>query len=255
MRTQSYPIISSVEGLPHDSLSLLSCGTSLGGVIVLTTNALIYVDQSSRRVVLPVNGWAARISDLPVPPIAPTDQTRYLELEGSRCVFADDKTIFVVLKDGTVYPVEVIAEGKSVSKLVMAPALAQTTIPAVIQKLNHELIFIGSTAGPSVLMKAARVEEEIDEDHIVSPGPAVVQVNNAMDMDDDDDGMYATLSYRQTDQLMHSLDIYGTASKAEETQNGRQSPTASSRKHAPYYSSPCATPYQRMVQLQTWLFR
>lgn len=113
--TQNYPIITSVEGLPHDCLSLLACSSSLGGVVVVASNSVIYVDQSSRRVALPVNGWPSRISDLPLLPIAPEDQTRNLELEGSRASFVDDKTLFVILKDGTVYPIDIVIDGKTVS--------------------------------------------------------------------------------------------------------------------------------------------
>jgi cleavage and polyadenylation specificity factor subunit 1 len=61
--TQNYPIIRSVKGLPHECLALLPCGTSLGGVVIISTNAIVYVDPSSKHVVLPVNGWVSRISD------------------------------------------------------------------------------------------------------------------------------------------------------------------------------------------------
>ena len=46
-----YPIItsSSVDGLPHDSPSLLPCSTSIGEVSITTTNALIYVDAIQQK--------------------------------------------------------------------------------------------------------------------------------------------------------------------------------------------------------------
>ncbi|KAJ7779545.1 CPSF A subunit region-domain-containing protein [Mycena olivaceomarginata] len=176
---QHYPIISSVSGLPYDSISLLPCSASLGGVVVLTSNSIIYVDRSSRRIALPLNGWAARITDISMPP---EDQSRNLALEGARAVFADDKTIFVILKDGTVHPL--------VSKLVMGPPLAQTTVPEVARRLNHELVFVGSSVGPSILFRAARVEEEIEPDGDVDMH-AVAQVDEPMDVyNDDDDDIY-----------------------------------------------------------------
>lgn len=184
---QHYPIISSVSGLPYDSISLLPCSASLGGVVVLTSNSIIYVDRSSRRIALPLNGWAARITDISMPP---EDQSRNLALEGARAVFADDKTIFVILKDGTVHPVEIVSDGKLVSKLVMGPPLAQTTVPEVARKLNHELVFVGSSVGPSILFRAARVEEEIEPDGDVDMH-AVAQVDEPMDVyNDDDDGVF-----------------------------------------------------------------
>ncbi|KAG6833062.1 hypothetical protein H0H87_011806 [Tephrocybe sp. NHM501043] len=183
--TQSYPIITSVQGLPHDCFSVLACAASLGGVVILTSNSIIYVDQSSRRVILPVNGWPARISDFPLPPIPLEHNDRNLELEGCRATFVDDKTIFIILRDGTVYPVDIVIDGKIVSKLTMGAALAQTTIPTVVRRITGSHVFIGSTIGPSVLLNAAHMEEEVEEDEEMNAPTTVVQMD--IDYDDDDD--------------------------------------------------------------------
>ncbi|ESK98097.1 cleavage and polyadenylation specific protein [Moniliophthora roreri MCA 2997] len=184
IQPQNFPIITSVEGLPHDCISLLPCSTSFGGVVIVTANSLIYVDQAARRVALPVNGWASRITDLAYPPTE--DQTRNLLLDGCRATFLDDKTIFVILKNGTVYPVELIADGKSVTKLTMGQALAQTTIPSLARMVAEERLLLGSTAGPSVLLKTARVEEEVEDDEDMIE-MAVVDSKQDVIMDDDSD--------------------------------------------------------------------
>lgn len=125
---------------------------------------------------------------MPVPAVAPEYQSRNLELEGCRAAFVDDKTIFIIYRDGSVYPVEMVIDGKTVSKLTLAPALAQTTIPAVVKRIAEGHIFVGSTVGPSVLLKAAHVQEEIEEKD-EDMAPAVVQMANDMDIDDDDEGV------------------------------------------------------------------
>lgn len=152
----------------------------------MTPNSLIYIEQSSKRVALAVNGWASRISDLPMPP-ATTD----LKLEGSRAIFIDDKTLFLILKDGTLYPIEMQADGKIVTKLLIGTPLSQTAVPCVLEKLQDGHFFVGSTAGPSVLLKASHVEEEVEEDE--SASAAVVDQDDDMDLYDDD-GMWSTLS-------------------------------------------------------------
>lgn len=185
--THKYSVITAVEGLPHDCVNLLPCASTLGGVVILTGNSIVYVDSTSRRVALPVNGWPSRVSDLPIPPVPPGEETRSLNLEGAHASFVDDRTLFVVLKDGTVYPVEFVVDGKTVSRLTMAAALAQTTIPAVVERVSEEHLFIGSTVGPSVLLKTTRVEEGVDSDAELTSAPeAVVDVGESMDMDDDD---------------------------------------------------------------------
>ena len=188
--TNNYPVITAVDGLPYDCFSLTPCSTTTGGVVILASNSILFVDQSGRRIILPVNGWPPRTSDLPMPQLTPQEQARDLRLEGSRVSFVDERTLFLFTPDGTVYPVELVQDGRNVSRLTMSAALARTTIPAVVKKMGDDHLFVGSIAGPSVLLRTARVEEEIvDEDVEMAEGPAaVVDTSNAMDVIDDDEG-------------------------------------------------------------------
>ena len=181
-----YPTITKVDGLPYDCLSLIPCSSSLGGVVILASNAVIHVDQATRRVALPVNGWSPRVSDMPTlsTPVGMPE----LRLEGARMAFVEDRTLFVVLVDGTIIPIEFVVDGKIVSRLVPGAALAQTAPPTVVRKLHHEHLFVGSTVGPSALLRTASVEEPVTEsDEMDTSGPsAVVDGGKAMDLDDDD---------------------------------------------------------------------
>jgi cleavage and polyadenylation specificity factor subunit 1 len=78
-----------VDGLPYGSVSLLPYATSFGGVVVTTSNSIIYVDRAARHVSLPVNSWAARVSDMSMPP---ADKGLGLCLGGSRLMFVNEKT-------------------------------------------------------------------------------------------------------------------------------------------------------------------
>ncbi|TFK39321.1 CPSF A subunit region-domain-containing protein [Crucibulum laeve] len=190
IEAQNYPIITSVDGLPYDCISLLPCSTAIGGVVIISSNSIIYVDQSARRVGLPLSGWAQRISDLLYLPISKEDWSRNMALEGSRAVLVDDKTVFLITKDGTVYPVEIFVDGKIVSKLTIASALAKTTVPSVVKALGDDHLFIGSTVGPSVLLKTAHVEEEVEEDEMDTSPSAVVKQDDDMDFEDEDEDIY-----------------------------------------------------------------
>lgn len=68
--TRHYPVITAVDGLPYDCTSIAPCSPALGGVVILASNSIIYVDQASRRVILPVNGWPPRISDMHMPTLS-----------------------------------------------------------------------------------------------------------------------------------------------------------------------------------------
>jgi cleavage and polyadenylation specificity factor subunit 1 len=184
--SRTYPTITKVDGLPYDCFSLIPCSSALGGVVILTSNAVIHVDQATRRVALPVNGWQPRVSDMSTLP-TPMDMHE-LRLEGARMAFVEERTLFVVLVDGTIVPFEFVIDGKVVSRLVIGNALAQTAPPMVVRKAQGEHLFVGSMVGPSVLLRTASVEEPVtDADDVAGSGPAaVVDAGNSMDLDDDD---------------------------------------------------------------------
>jgi len=177
--------------LPYDCFSVIPCSTFPGGVIIISTNAIIHVGQSSRKVVLPVNGWFARASDVQTTSLTPDDAARDLHLEGSHVSFVDDTNFLVILADGVVIPVEIVAEGKTVSALKMGNPQAQTTLPSTVAKGPDGYVFIGSTSGPSVLVKADRLEEEVPDE--VGDQPVGV-VNSVATMDVDDDGPWSFVS-------------------------------------------------------------
>lgn len=152
---------------------------------------IIHVGQSSRKVILPVNGWFARVSDVQTVSLTPEEATRDLQLEGSHVSFVDDTNFLVILADGVVIPVGIVAEGKTVSALKMGTLQAQTTLPSIVAKGPDGYIFIGSTSGPSVLVKADRLEEEVPDE--VGDQPVEV-VNPTTKMDVDDDGLWFLVS-------------------------------------------------------------
>lgn len=186
--THHYPVITVVESLPYDCFALTACSTSLGGVVILAGNSILYVDQASRRVILPLNGWPARTSEMTIPSLTPDEQSRDLQIEGARFVFIDERKLYIFGKDGTVYPVEIILDGKTVSRLSMAAPIARSTIPAIVRRVGEDHLFIGSTVGPSVLLKTARVEEDIPDEGVdMASSPAtVVAPMDSMDLDDDE---------------------------------------------------------------------
>nr|VWP00056.1 Amidohydrolase family protein [Ganoderma boninense] len=173
--TNNYPVITAVDGLPFDCFTLIPCSTAIGGVIILASNAILFVDQSGRRVILPVNGWPPRVSDLAMPALTPQEQTRDLQLEGSRVTFIDETKLLIIARDGTVYPIELVQDGRTVSKLSMSVALAKTTVPSVVKRVG-----------------TAKVEEKIMETDVeMADGPAaVVDTSDVLDMMDADDDLY-----------------------------------------------------------------
>lgn len=198
--TRKYPIITTVEGLPHDCFSVLPCDSSLGGAVIISANALIYVDQASRKTALPVNGWASRITDMPLQVLGPEEQECDMHLEGCHAAFVDVRTFFVITQDGFVHPVEIIMDGKTVTRLALGTAMAQTTIPSLVRFIDtgreeggkDSLLFAGSTVGPSILLRTTRVEEEAPKEVLNEAPVAVADHPNTMEIDDEDGKVFLT---------------------------------------------------------------
>lgn len=180
LNLRQYPIITQAHSLPYDCFSLLPCPTSFPGVLVAAANTILYVDQVGKIVAMPTNGWAARVTDMQL--LAdPESDTRNIVLEGSHMVFVDERTVFVFTIDGTVYPVEIVLEGKSVSRIAISPPLVRSTIPTTVNRMADDHLFIGSAVGPSLLLKI--VKALVKEDKASS---AVVSSQAEADMDLDD---------------------------------------------------------------------
>lgn len=127
-------------------------------MIIQTTNAILHVDQTSRIIGLPLNGWAHRTTDLPaLSPHGDEAKTRAsalgLMLEAARLVFIDDRNILLILADGTIHVVNVGVEGRLVSRFTIGEAIARTSPPSVVQMIQSDHLFIGSTAGPALLLR------------------------------------------------------------------------------------------------------
>lgn len=201
--THKFPIFTATDGLPHDCFSIIACSSDLSGVIVISGNALIYIDQVGRKLALPVNGWASRVSDMQMQPLTPEEQTRDLHLEGSFAVFVDTQTFFLITREGLVYPVEVVRDARAATRLSLGQAMSQTTVPCFAKRVEigaslrtnspqqGETIIVGSISGPTAVLKTTRVEEQIQ-----STSPSVV-ADNPMVLDVDDDGkLFMTILHR-----------------------------------------------------------
>jgi cleavage and polyadenylation specificity factor subunit 1 len=147
--TKSYQVIMAVERLPYDSLYLVPCPHYVGGVIIVSANAFIHVDHASKTVVLPVSGWAHKVTDIP---LGSTDPHEDIQLEGSRAVFIGDITLFVVLATGTAYIVRIQHEGRLVRSLVLQRPIGILPPPSEVISLQN-MVFVASSSAQSVLLQ------------------------------------------------------------------------------------------------------
>ncbi|KAG8903754.1 mRNA cleavage and polyadenylation factor subunit [Tulasnella sp. 403] len=192
--TRSYPIISQVENMPFDTMYIVPSPPSLGGLFLVTPNSIVHVDQTSRTVGIAVNGWANRVSasSLPVQVDEETNSPLDLRLEGSTLAFIREDSVLLFLADGTIRRVTVEMEGRIISRLAVTDVIAQTSpasVLAIAPVSSDEQIFVGSVAGPSVLVRVTHVEEVVEK---VKPQLAAPQDDLDMELDEEIYGDIAT---------------------------------------------------------------
>ncbi|TFK16893.1 hypothetical protein FA15DRAFT_650709 [Coprinopsis marcescibilis] len=192
-----YPVISSVENLPSDALGLVPCTKAFpGGVVVLTSNGVVFVDGmssggSGRRVGCAMSGWAGRVSEVFDGAAVASTSDQVLSLEGARGVFISDKTLLVVLKDGSMHKVEVEADGRNVKALVWGVGgVGRVAGACVVRRIDDAgcWVFVGSTVGPSVLLRVGYEEEVLEGEE------EKVEEDYDMDLYVDDDDLYGDSS-------------------------------------------------------------
>lgn len=171
--THTYPNISRVDGLPYNCTSITACPTSYGGVIVQSPDCILHVDQGSRVVALPVNGWAKRVTSHPAiqsfDSKASSEENLRLELEGAHLSFVAEKSLLLFLANGVVYSVIVVVDGRSVSRLSIGDPIAQCVPPSVLRTIGSDHIFLGCTVGSSALLQTSWHQSEKQEEAPVQP--------------------------------------------------------------------------------------
>lgn len=199
-------VISSKDGLPFDCLYLTACPQSLGGgVMIVTTAALIHIDQNGRSVGLAVSGWHALSSKLPLPVfkedssdkglanghsngfsngVVSAEESKQLDLTGSHVVFPDSElpTPLLVLGNGSTWLIDCSLEGRSLASMTLIQKEA-TVVPSLATKIPRaDLLFVGSMTGPSQLLRVTFLHSNAAD---ASTRSGETESNADMDLDAD----------------------------------------------------------------------
>ena len=143
------PLVWRAEHLPHTAERLVAAPAGLGGALVVTLNALLYVNQAT-RLALPCNALAhvdaARFTLLPASSSVPA-----FNLGAARGTFIARTAALLSLQSGALLVVRVDVNGTtacgfSLRHLGRAPHAA-----AVVSLPNH-LVFVASRVASSLLL-------------------------------------------------------------------------------------------------------
>ncbi|TIA91925.1 hypothetical protein E3P99_00843 [Wallemia hederae] len=171
--TQVYPIIATVDSLPYDCISLTPAPKEVGGVAILSANAIIHVDQNGRPVGRATNGWATLTSSRSFDP-PPKDL--FVRLEGASIEFLKVKPrqphpqALLFLANGDIHAVQFYREGRTISRVDISKPFARGSVPSGACRLDIEgeglgggqFMFIPSIVGVSALIRVGDMLDTLD---------------------------------------------------------------------------------------------
>ncbi|KAG0368622.1 CPSF A subunit region-domain-containing protein [Gamsiella multidivaricata] len=169
-----YPIIYSIDQLPYDCTKVIAVPKPVGGLLVVSANALIHLDQGSTGMGVGVNGYAPMVTEFPL-----QNQHHFdIALEGSQHVFLAPDQILFTLRNGDMYVVGLQQEGRSLSgfKIEKAGTSMQTSCKC---SLGSGYYFAGSRYADSMLIKYS-TKDQVKKKKRIAAFPI-----NSMDLEDE----------------------------------------------------------------------
>ncbi|KAF9194083.1 Cleavage and polyadenylation specificity factor subunit 1 [Haplosporangium sp. Z 11] len=171
---KTYPIIYSINSLPYDCTQVIAVPKPVGGLLVVSANALIHLDQGSSGTGVAVNKYASMVTAFPLK----TQHSFDIALESAQHVFLAPDQILFTLRNGDMYVVELQQEGRSLSgfKIEKAGTSMQTSCMCSI---GAEYYFAGSRYADSMLIKYS-TKDQVKKKKKSSAIPVA-----SMDLEDD----------------------------------------------------------------------
>ncbi|KAI8362546.1 CPSF A subunit region-domain-containing protein [Mortierella sp. GBAus27b] len=191
-----YPIIYSIDQLPYDCTKVIAVPKPVGGLLVVSANALIHLDQGSTGMGVAVNGYAPIATDF-----ALQNQHHFdIALEGSEHVFLAPDQILFTLRSGDMYVIEFQQEGRSLAgfKIEKAGTSIQTSCKCFI---GPGYYFVGSRYADSMLIKYST------KDQVKKKKKSAALPISSMDLDEDLYGQdVETITEQVTDKSIDEIE-------------------------------------------------
>ena len=186
-------LIATSPPLPYSSLSVHPCPPDLGGLLIITANGILHLEQGGKLIGVASNGWFAKDWSGASSGIAKSANGMQTEaaptvregLEGSKIVFVANDRAIIFCRTGTVLDLELTTSGRSVSSMKLT-VVGKSVAGSCVERIRGSrgrfgeegYVFVGSEVGECSLLSW-----EIDG---VRGGRAVVKVEEEMDLDDED---------------------------------------------------------------------
>ncbi|XP_017069032.1 cleavage and polyadenylation specificity factor subunit 1 [Drosophila eugracilis] len=143
-----HPIIWTVNSLPFDCQQVYPIQKPIGGCLVMTVNAIIYLNQSVPPYGVSLNSSADNSTAFP---LKPQDGVR-ISLDCANFAFIDVDKLVLSLRTGDLYVLTLCVDSMRTVRNFHFHKAAASVLTSCICVLHSEYIFLGSRLGNSLLL-------------------------------------------------------------------------------------------------------
>ncbi|UZJ52621.1 hypothetical protein CBS101457_001941 [Exobasidium rhododendri] len=175
----SHSVISTRDDLPYNCHYLAACPQSIGGgVLIISTFAVLHMDQGGRIVGLAVSEWHSQTSRLSLPEASfvkdvpngtstgeDTSQKTSIELANSCVTFPDASmpVAIIVLEDGSIWTINCALEGRTLTSMSFE-FKGRTVQPSTAAALpQSDMLLVSSMLGQASLLKVTKLQVAIEK--------------------------------------------------------------------------------------------
>ena len=179
-----HPIIWTVTSLPFDCLHVYPIQKPIGGCLVTTVNAIIYLNQSVPPYGVSLNSSADHSTAFP---LKPQDGVR-ISLDAANIAFIDTDKLVISLKGGELYVLTLCVDSMRTVRNFHFCKAAASVLTCCMCVCREEYLFLGSRLGNSLLLHFT--EEDTEDQTVITLEDDVEEERaeaGAANGDDDDD--------------------------------------------------------------------
>ncbi|CAG9824249.1 unnamed protein product [Phaedon cochleariae] len=157
LQQKVHPVIWSVSNLPFDCVKAVPIKKPIGGTLIMSINALIYLNQSVPPYGVSLNSIAESSSSFP---LKPQDDIK-ITLDCVQVEFLEEDTLVLSLKGGELYVLTLLADSMRYIRSFHFEKAAASVLTTCICVCENNFLFLGSRLGNSLLLRFTEKANEV----------------------------------------------------------------------------------------------
>ncbi|KAJ8922194.1 hypothetical protein NQ315_004131 [Exocentrus adspersus] len=157
LQQKVHPVIWSVSNLPFDCVRAVPIKKPIGGTLIMSVNALIYLNQSIPPYGVSLNSIAESCSSFP---LKAQDDIK-ITLDCVQVGFLEEDTLVLSLKGGELYVLTLLADSMRYVRSFHFEKAAASVLTTCICVCENNFLFLGSRLGNSLLLRFTESRNEV----------------------------------------------------------------------------------------------